>query len=63
MSLYNYDSQQEADIRADPLYRRRILHLLPRQVFTPTHDADYRDLNRKPRTAMIMFLLQMKIQQ
>jgi hypothetical protein len=28
------------DIRADPCYRHRILNLLPRHVFTPTHHED-----------------------
>jgi hypothetical protein len=46
----------ESDIRADPDCRRRILHLLPHHVFTPVHDADYQDLNWKPRAAMMILL-------
>jgi ankyrin repeat protein len=44
------------DIRDDPYYRRRILNLLPLNVFTPTHEANYRELNWQPRCAMIMLL-------
>jgi hypothetical protein len=64
MSLYEVrtDPNQRHDIRADPTYRRRILHLMPRHVFTPAHDADVRDLNWQPRAAMMMLLSQMKIQ-
>jgi hypothetical protein len=52
------------DIRDDPRDRRRILNdLLPRHVFTSKHESDYRDLNWQPRAVMMMFLLQMKIQQ
>jgi hypothetical protein len=43
--------------------RRRVLHLLPRHAFTPTHDVDYQDLNWQPRAAMMMILSQMKIHQ
>jgi hypothetical protein len=49
------------DIRANRYYRRRILNLLPRHVFTPTHEADYRDLNWQPRYAMMMLLVQLQI--
>jgi hypothetical protein len=51
------------DIRHDPYYRRRILNLLPHHVFTPTHEADYRDLNWKPRYAMMMLLSRLQIKQ
>jgi hypothetical protein len=63
MGLYIDDSCTKDDIRKQPYFRRRILHLLPHHVFTPTHDADYRHLNWQPRVAMIMLLSQMKIQQ
>jgi ankyrin repeat protein len=63
MSLYDREIYVEHDIRWFSYYRRRILHLLPHHVFTPTHDADYRDLNWQPRASMIMLLSQMKIQQ
>jgi hypothetical protein len=63
MSLYDCGiSIRHNDIRADPHYRRRILNLLPRHVFTPTHESDYRDLNWQPRAAMMMLLSQMQIQ-
>jgi hypothetical protein len=58
MSLYDYDDVTENDIRKNPYHRRRIMHLLPRQVFTPTHDADYRDLNWQPRAAIMILLSQ-----
>jgi hypothetical protein len=61
MSLYRHNYARN-EIRADPYYRRRILYLLPRHVFTPVHDADYRDLNWHPRAVMMMLLSQMKIQ-
>jgi ankyrin repeat protein len=61
MSLYHRGSSSSHDMRDDPYYRRRILHLLPRHVYTPTHDADYQDLNGQPRAAMMMLLSQMKI--
>jgi ankyrin repeat protein len=60
--LYDQSSYVEDDIRADPVYRRRILQLLPHNVFTSTHESDYRDLNWQPRAAMMMLLSQMKIQ-
>jgi hypothetical protein len=65
MSLYDWHDgeQDEHDIRADPDCRRRILHILPRHVFTPVHDADYQYLNWKPRGAMMILLSQMKLQQ
>jgi ankyrin repeat protein len=61
MSLYTQTFYLENDIRKNPYFRRRILHLLPRNVFTSRHDADYRDLNWQPRAAMMMLLLKMKI--
>jgi ankyrin repeat protein len=60
-SSYKSDRYQGKYIRSNPDYRRRILHLLPRHVFTPTNEFDYRDLNWKPRSAMMMFLSQMKM--
>jgi ankyrin repeat protein len=61
MSLYNYhrDASGE-DIRQDPYYRRKILNLLPRHVFSWTmrHDAESRALNWQPRAAMISLLCQ-----
>jgi hypothetical protein len=63
MSLYDHDAYVDNDIRDDPHYRRRILNLLPIDVFTSSHDADYRDLNWQPRTTMILLLSQIKIQQ
>jgi hypothetical protein len=62
MNLY-HDEKDEQDIRDYCYYRRRILNLLPRAVFTPKHEADYRDLNWQPRIAMMMLLSHMKIQQ
>jgi ankyrin repeat protein len=62
-ALYSYNVSETLDIRDHPHCRRRILHLLPRHVFTPTHHADYRDLNWYPRAAMMMLLSQIKIQQ
>jgi hypothetical protein len=50
------------DVRNDQVYRRRILNLLSRHIFTPTHESDYRDLNWQIRAAMIMLLSQIKIQ-
>jgi hypothetical protein len=45
MSLYDQGISINYDFQDDPdYYRRRILEL-PRHVFTPTHDADYRALN------------------
>jgi ankyrin repeat protein len=62
MSLYDREASLKYDIRVDPRYRRRMLKLLPRHVFTPTHESDYRDLNWQPRAAMTMLLSQMQIQ-
>jgi ankyrin repeat protein len=62
MSLYRRRAPRINDIRTNPDYRRRILNLLPRHVFTPRHESDYRDLNWQPRAAMMMLLSQMKIQ-
>jgi hypothetical protein len=61
MSLYDSDILISNDIRRKPTFRRRVLSLLPRYVFTPTHEVDYRDLNWQPRVAMIMLLSQMKM--
>jgi hypothetical protein len=61
MSLYPRASKIN-DIRTNPDYRRRILNLLPRHVFTSLHELDYRDLHWQPRAAMMMLLSQMKIQ-
>jgi hypothetical protein len=65
MSLYDRDTYQVLvdDIRDDPYCRRRILNLLPRHVLTQTHKSDNRDLNWRPRAAMMMLLSQTKIQQ
>jgi hypothetical protein len=60
MSLYPM-FLAEGDNRIDPFCRRRILHLLPRHIFTPTHESDYRDLNWYPRAALMMLLSQLKI--
>jgi hypothetical protein len=46
--------------RKHPRYRRRVLNLLQRHVFTPKHESDYRDLNWQPRAAMMMFLSQIQ---
>jgi ankyrin repeat protein len=62
MNLYARISDLENDIRVDPHYRRRILNLLPRHIFTSTHRSDYRDLNWQPRAAMMMLLSLIKIQ-
>jgi ankyrin repeat protein len=63
MGLYDRDNYLLNDIREEPTYRRRILRLLPRHVFTPTHESDYRDLNWQSRAAMMMLLSKVKIQQ
>jgi hypothetical protein len=63
MSLYRELSKPVNDIRREPHIRRRILHLLPRHVFTPKHESDYRDLNWQSRAAMMAILSQVKIQQ
>jgi ankyrin repeat protein len=60
MSLYDRRAPIPHDIRKDPYYRRRILNLLPGHVFTKKLESDYRDLNWKPRAAMMMLLSQMK---
>jgi hypothetical protein len=62
-SLYEKVTFAQNDIRKDPTNRRRILQLIPRHVFIPKHDADNRDLNWRPRSAMVMLLSRMKIQQ
>jgi hypothetical protein len=56
MSLYDSNPQGVNDIRRDLCHRRRILNMLPVNVFTRTHDADYRDLNWNSRSAMMAFL-------
>jgi hypothetical protein len=56
MSLYDHGNKIGHDIRHNSFYRRRILNLLPRHVFTPTHEVDYRDLYWHSRLAMIMLL-------
>jgi hypothetical protein len=62
-SFYDYLTYlREGDVRADPCIRRRILNLLPRHTFTPTHETDYHDLNWRPRSAIMKLLLQIKIQ-
>jgi ankyrin repeat protein len=63
MSLYNHSLHIKHDIRLDPCYRRRLLNLLPREFFTPTHAADYRNLHWQSRAAMMILLLQINIQQ
>jgi hypothetical protein len=63
MSLYRPRASNINDIRTNPDYRRRILNLLPRHVFTHQHESDYRGLNWQPRAAMMMLLSQMEIQQ
>jgi hypothetical protein len=63
MSLYHRYASVDNDIRKDLFCRRRILNLLPRNVFTPAHDTDHRDLNWQSRVAMMILLSQMKIQQ
>jgi hypothetical protein len=61
MSLYDRQHDIEGDIRHDPTYRRRILNLLPRHVFSLTQKADYCYLNWEPRAAMMMLLSKIKI--
>jgi hypothetical protein len=63
MSLYDRDTFVGDDLRFESTYRRRILNLLPRHVFTPRHESDYRDMNQQPRAAMMMLLSQIKVQQ
>jgi ankyrin repeat protein len=66
MNLYNRYMHviNKHDIIHNPYYRRRILNdLIPRHVFTPTHESDYRDLNWQPRAAMMMLLSQILQQQ
>jgi ankyrin repeat protein len=68
LSLYDFELYSQghlfigSDIRDDPYYRRLILNLLPRHVFTSTHDADYRDLNWQPRAAMMALFSKIKRQ-
>jgi hypothetical protein len=64
MRLYDQNTYTEGDIRLKTAHRRRILNnLLPRHVFTPLHESDYRDLNWQSRAAMITLLSQIKAQQ
>jgi hypothetical protein len=63
MSLYDRDTYSSNDTREEPTCRRRILSLLPRHVFTPTHESDYRDLNWQPRAAIMLLMSQMTIRQ
>jgi ankyrin repeat protein len=60
LSLYDRNIYIRNDIRHHPYYRRKLLNLLPRHVFTPTHDEDYRDLNWQPRAAMILLFSQIQ---
>jgi hypothetical protein len=60
MSLYDRQTYVPDEILDNPYYRRRILHLLPRNVFTPTHESDFHDLNWTPRAAMILLLSQIR---
>jgi hypothetical protein len=62
MSLYHHYAYTTIDVMLGPTYRRRVLNLLSRHVFTSTHESDYRDLNWQPRAAMMTLLSQMKIQ-
>jgi hypothetical protein len=62
MGLYSRENDMRQDVRDDLNFRRKILNLLPRHVFTPIHDADYRDLNWQPRAATMMLMSQIKIQ-
>jgi hypothetical protein len=62
MSLYNPNTNIKPDIRYNPYCRRQLLNNLhPRDLFDPTHEACYGDLNWKPRAAMMMLLSQMKM--
>jgi hypothetical protein len=58
-SLYDRGSNED-DLRHNPYFRRRILSLLPRHVFSPIHDADFAELNWQPRGAMLLFLSQIR---
>jgi hypothetical protein len=61
---YLYDQPNlQVDHRDNPGYRRSVLKLLPRHIFTPTHEADYQDLNWEPRSTIMMLLSQLKIKQ
>jgi hypothetical protein len=60
MSLYHRHPSIYYDIRKDPCYRRRILHMLPYHVFF-THNTDYRDLNWQPREAMLILFSQTRM--
>jgi hypothetical protein len=60
MAMYYRNLYPDYDIADDPYYRRRILSLMPRHVFTPIHRIDYRNLNLQSRAAMIMLMSQMR---
>jgi hypothetical protein len=61
MSFYTQAAYIEDGILEDPyFYRRRILNILPRHVFAPNHEADYRDLNWQPRSTILMLLSQIQ---
>jgi hypothetical protein len=62
LSIHNGHIYAKSDIRSDPPYRRRILNLLPRHVFTRRHYADYRKLNWKPRAVMMTLLSRIEVQ-
>lgn len=52
------DSIYASDARKDPYFRRSVLNLLPRHVFTLNHLTDFRNLNWQARSSLI-FLLSM----
>jgi hypothetical protein len=60
MSLYD---RPRDDVRCIGYYRRKILHSLPRHIFTSIHESDYRDLHWQARAAMMMLFSQINIQQ
>jgi hypothetical protein len=63
MCLYNdHDIRFYNAVRVSPYCRRKILSLLPRLIFTPRHDTDYRDLNWKYRGVITMLLSQIRRQ-
>jgi hypothetical protein len=63
MLLYEQDTIPAIhfhNITKDAYGLRRILNVLPRHVFTPIHESDYRDLNWRPRAAMVRLLSQIQ---
>jgi hypothetical protein len=62
LSFYYEYVYEYCEITKHSHFRRKILNLLPSTLFTLKHDTDYRDLNWQSRAAMIMLLLQIKIQ-